>query len=262
MTRARAFKKVIRARAAKTGERYTTARRHVLSEIQRTARAPMVDVNKTTTVATPAVVTPIDIPTVTKGTVSDARAREKTGHGLDYWFNVLDRFGAVDKGHSAAARHLFDVHGVSGWYAQGITVAYERARGVRAVNQRCDGAFEVSVSKVLPAATATVIKAIADTRNRRRWASNVDPQLVKALSSALSGKNSRGFVVRPDGLARFRYKWDDTTVQFYVVPKTAAKVSLTVQHTKLATAETVDERREQWRGAFTALAEYVRAAKP
>ena len=33
MTRARALKHTIRARAAKTGERYTTARRHVLREL-------------------------------------------------------------------------------------------------------------------------------------------------------------------------------------------------------------------------------------
>ena len=33
MTRARALKQVIRARAAKTGERYTTARRHILREL-------------------------------------------------------------------------------------------------------------------------------------------------------------------------------------------------------------------------------------
>ena len=33
MTRARALKSVIRARVAKTGERYTTARRHVLAPI-------------------------------------------------------------------------------------------------------------------------------------------------------------------------------------------------------------------------------------
>ena len=34
MTRARALKQVIRARAAKTGERYTTARRHILKDLQ------------------------------------------------------------------------------------------------------------------------------------------------------------------------------------------------------------------------------------
>ena len=34
MTRARTLKQVIRARAAKTGERYTTARRHVLNDLR------------------------------------------------------------------------------------------------------------------------------------------------------------------------------------------------------------------------------------
>ena len=67
---------------------------------------------------------------------------------------MLDRFGGATKGHTALARHLYDEHGVPGWYCQGITVAYERARGARAQNQRCDGAFEVSVSKVMTATTA------------------------------------------------------------------------------------------------------------
>ncbi|HEX7779978.1 MAG TPA: hypothetical protein VF424_12085 [Vicinamibacterales bacterium] len=71
-------------------------------------------------------------------------SRAKTGRGLDHWFEVLDRFGAVEKGHTAAARHLYDAHGVDGWYAQGITVAYERARGVRGVNQRRDGGSDGS----------------------------------------------------------------------------------------------------------------------
>ena len=75
---------------------------------------------------------------------------------------MLDRFGAVEKGHTAAARHLHEAHHVDGWYAQGITVAYERARGVRAVNQRRDGEYEVSVSKVVAADTTDVIKAFTE----------------------------------------------------------------------------------------------------
>jgi hypothetical protein len=192
-----------------------------------------------------------------KGSVSDAKSREKTGHGLDHWFAVLDRFGAIEKGHSAAARHLYDEHKVSGWYSQGITVAYERARGVRSVNQRCDGDFEVSVSKVITADTVTLIKAFTDARRRRQWTSEANPALVKALSSAVADKASTGFVVRPDGLGRFRYKWDGTTVQFYLEPKPAGKVSLVVQHTKLADAAMVDKRRAEWKQAFTALAAYL-----
>lgn len=144
-----------------------------------------------------------------------------------------------------------------GWYSQGITVAYERTRGVRALNQRCDGEYEVSVSKVMTADTAKVIKAITDTRMRKRWIAAVDPKLAAALTAAVTSKASKGFVVRPDGQARFRYKWDGTVVQFYLYPKPGGKVSLVVQHTKLAGAEAVDERRAQWKTAFGAVAEGV-----
>ena len=40
MTRARALKQAIRTRAAKTGERYTTARRHLLKIVAATAGGP------------------------------------------------------------------------------------------------------------------------------------------------------------------------------------------------------------------------------
>jgi uncharacterized protein YndB with AHSA1/START domain len=248
MTRARALKQAIRARAAKTGERYTTARRHVIKIVAASPVAPVVQAERTA---------PVPAVTVAKGSISDIKVREKTGQGLDHWFTVLDRFGAVEKGHSAAARHLYDVHGVSGWYSQGITVAYERARGVRAVNQRCDGDFEVSVSKVMTADAATVIKAFTDPRRRRQWIGSAAPALAKALSAAVADKKGKGFVVRPDGLGRFRYKWDGTTVQFYLDPKAAGKVSLVVQHTKLANADAVNERRAEWKHALAALAAYV-----
>ena len=244
MTRARALKHVIRERAAKTGERYTTARRHVLAAIAPRTIAPA-------PAPRPAPAAP------TKGSVSNAKAIEKTGHGLEHWFAVLDRFGAVEKGHTAAARHLYDDHQVPGWYSQGITVAYERARGVRALNQRCDGEYEVSVSKVIAADTAKVIRAFTDARLRKRWIGMADPKLAAALTAAVSDKKSKGFVVRPDGQARFRYKWDGTTVQFYLLPKPGGKVSLVVQHTRLAGPAAVEVHRAQWKAALGAAAAAV-----
>jgi hypothetical protein len=231
MTRARALKTIIRARAAKTGERYTTARRHVLNEL-RPQTAP---------------------PVVPRVSVSDAKFREKTGHGLDHWFAVLDRFGGVSKGHTALARHLYETHGVPGWHSQGITVAYERARGARAANQRCDGAYEVSVSKVVTAKAIDVVKALEDKRVRGRWVKGLDPALVKALVAGLDGPAAKGIVVRPDGLGRFRYKWGDTIVQFYFVPK-GDKVSVVATNSKLADAAMVEARRGLWRAALNALA--------
>ena len=248
MTRARALKEAIRARAARTGERYTTARRHVLAA--RAAVAPAAKQPAATAVAPTATRAP-------KGSLSDARCRQHTGHGLDHWFAVLDRFGAVEKGHTASARHLHETHGVSGWYSQGITVVYERARGLRAVNQRGDGAFEVSVSKVVSGNTSDVINVMTDPRLRRRWLEDADPELAAALIASVA-PGSKGVVLRADGLGRHRYKWGDTVVQIYLVPKAGGKVSVVTTNSRLAGTAMVEERRAQWRAALNALASALR----
>lgn len=250
MTRARALKSVIRSRIAKTGERYTTARRHVLAARTATRRGAL----------PPAEATPSPAPSpaaTAKGTVSDAKVRERTGHGLDHWFEVLDRFGAVEQGHTRAARHLHQDHGVDGWYSQGITVSYERARGLRVLNQRVDGVFEVSASKVVSARPADVVAAVSRPRRRAAWASAADPDLVAALVAAL--KSSTGFVTRADGLARFRYRWGATVVQWYVEPKPGDKSTITVANARLADAAMIETRRAQWRAALAALAAWLGA---
>jgi hypothetical protein len=247
MTRARALKQQIRHRAARTGERYTTARRHVLEHLDARHRR----VKSTAPVKA-------DVASASKSGISDKRFAEKTGQGLDHWFAVLDRFGAVEKGHTAAARHLYEAYGVGGWWAQGITVAYERARGVRAVNQRCDGSYEVSVSKVLAADTATVVRWLKDPR-RRRQLEGVDEELVGALGAAIDSSPSKGFVVRADGRGRLRYKWNDTTVEVMILPKNGGRVSLVVTNTKLANASMVAERRALWRAMLGALATQLSA---
>lgn len=246
MTRARSLKQTIRARAAKTGERYTTARRQVLKHTTARATAPPAP--------EPPPAPSSSVANLTKGAVTDAKTREKTGHGLDHWFAVLDRFGGADKGHTALARHLHDEHAVSGWYAQGITVAYERARGARALNQRVGGDYEVSVSKVVAADTPAVVSAFSDARTRKAWLAPADPALARALAAALTASTSKGFVVRPDGQARFRYKTGPTTVQVYVWPKAGGTSSVVVTEMKLPDAATLEARREAWRTALASLA--------
>ncbi len=251
MTRDRALKQIIRARAAKTGERYTTARRHVLHDLR---------VQPPPTAARPAAVKASPNAPAPKGEVSDARAREKTGHGLDHWFAVLDAFGGVSRGHTALARHLFAEHGVPSWHCQGITVAYERARGARAVNQRCDGEYEVSISKVLMATPRDVARALIEPRRRIHWTAGVDAELVKTLGRGLAGPSAKGVIVRPDGQGRFRYKWGETAVQGMLLPKTGGKVSLVVTHSKLSDAAAVERQRAMWRTALAALARFLTAA--
>jgi len=243
MTRARALKQIIRDRAAKTGERYTTARRHVLNSRTPARQDP----------GTPAPEPP-STPARQSGAMSDARILEKTGHDLAYWFAVLDRFDAVEKGHTAAARHLYGELKVPGWYAQSITVLYERARGVRAVNQRVDGTYEMSASKSIDAKSPDIVRTISDKRLRRGWLIDVDADLAKALTAALDSATAKPFTVRADGQATFRYKWGSTTVQWYITPTKTGKMAVVVANGKLADAGMLEQRRKLWRTALTALA--------
>jgi hypothetical protein len=229
MTRERALKTIIRARAAKTGERYTTARRHVLA--QRTGSTSSTSLKPALARSTAA---------ASRSPVSDAKILEKTGHPLEYWFTLLDRFGAAERGHTATARHLVEDHQVPGWHAQGITVAYERARGLRVANQRLDGAYEVSVSKTMAGGVPAVINALKN-----------------ALGPTVRDTSSKGVIVRPDGLARWRCKWNGTVVQWYLEPKTPRKTSVVVQHTKLPDADAVERYRAHWRKTLGAVAQRV-----
>ena len=234
MTQANKLKQKIRSRAKKTGESYSTARRHVLNETdkKRTDRTKAAASKARTAKAT--------------GTVSEARCIEKTGHGFDHWFGVLDKFKAPDKGHKAAAKHLLDDHKVSAWYAQSITVAYERARGLRDVNQSCSGDFQVSVSRVLPVSLDAATDAIGQKRRRQLWSAEVESTVRDDLDKALGEKR----IKRGPNAHALRYKTKDGTVEWRLTAKDDAKSQLVVTASGLASRDAIEPQRARWKATL------------
>jgi hypothetical protein len=247
MTQQKKLKKVIRARSEKTGESYTTARRQVLRARDRAKTAPPPVASPEPEAAAASAV-----PTSTKGALSDEAARNKTGHGLDHWFAVLDAFSAVTKGHTAAARFLHAEHGVPGWHSQGITVAYERARGLRDVNQSCTGTFQVNVSKTVPATLAEVIAAFRNADSRHAWLQGADPELAAALHAAFEGSKPRDFKTKGKDYAWLRFRWDGRAVVIQITGKPKG-ASVVADNANLAAASQVERRRAQWRKALSGL---------
>jgi len=126
MTTDKARKRAVRSRMQKTGERYAAARRHVVHDDARPELPPRV--------AEPG--------------LSEAAILKGTGRSWDEWFRILDAWDASTHNHTEIARYVNAELGVDGWWSQSVTVGYERARGMRAQNQRPEG-FEVSVSKTV-----------------------------------------------------------------------------------------------------------------
>ena len=239
MTEARKLKKAIRARALKTGESYAAARSAYLKEPPPPRPAPR---------AKPGA----------PGGMSDAISMKSTGHRLEHWFAVLDKYTKGRKGHTDAARHLSEDHGVPGWYCQGITVAWERARGHRAMNQSCDGDFQVSVSRVVPLDLSDLFRLVADARERSRWLKDADPALVRALTAAFTGGKSKGLRMVNPKRARLRYRWEPGVVEIALEDRPGrGRCTIVAANTELPDGAAVEKRRALWKDALDGLRRYL-----
>lgn len=71
-------------------------------------------------------------PTAPRRAVSDQALIEGTGANWRTWLELLDERGAAGLDHAAVTRMLMREFEIDGWWAESITVAYERERGLRA----------------------------------------------------------------------------------------------------------------------------------
>ena len=89
---------------------------------------------------------------MTKPMNTDSIAKA-TNKSWDEWVKDLDERGARDMTHTDLAKQLYDELDGSidnhGWWAQGITVAYEQHIGKRMPGQLANGLFELAVSKTI-----------------------------------------------------------------------------------------------------------------
>ena len=100
--------------------------------------------------------------------MSDAAVKARTGRVWAEWFTLLDAEGAAELTHREIAAALHDRHGLSGWWSQMVTVAYEQARGRREPHQTARG-YQVGVSKTLPVNVDALFTAWEDEEPRRAW---------------------------------------------------------------------------------------------
>lgn len=220
MTRQKAQKRATRARMAKTGESYTAARRHAL-EAKEDLRAA-------------------------EELQTDAAVRKNTGRGWKGWLQVLDEWGAKERRHGQIAKFLMEERGVPGWWAQTITVGYERSRGMRAKYQTLGGSFQVSVSKTFPIPVGRMFKAFAEAPQRNKWLQR------GTLKVRTTTKNKS---------ARFDFEDGSSRVVAWFDPKERSKTTVTLQHEKLSSSKAVDEMRVFWKERLGELAGILKEAR-
>jgi len=219
------FKRLVRARMRKTGEAYTTARAQLLNKKHAPAPAP----------APATLATAADYATLAGR--SDAAVKAQTGCTWERWVKALDRVAAHTWPHRRIAQYVHEKYKVPGWWAQTVTVGYERIKGLRAIGQRRDGAFEATKSKVFAVPLARLYRAFSDTRTRARWLPNVD------LTVRTATRNKSMRITWPD----------NTSVQLGFTRKGVSKAQVQIQHGKLPDRAASTRTKQYWAERLDAL---------
>lgn len=221
MPRDKDRKRIIRARMEKTGESYTTARRHILDKAS--AKEPEPGPQPESYAATAG--------------MSDDTVSARTGRTWAEWVAVLDAHDAAALPHGEIATLVKERYGVSDWWTQMVTVGYERIRGLRDRGQRRGGTYEAGRSRTYGVDARALFDACADEVMRRRWLTDQEPTVRTARS--------------PKSL---RLQWPDgTIVALWFTPKGPAKCSVAVQHTGLPDRAAVDRVKQEWGARLDAL---------
>jgi hypothetical protein len=50
---------------------------------------------------------------------------------LGEWHAILDQWGVKEKGHTSTAKYLREHYGLSDWWAQVVTIRYEKDKGLK-----------------------------------------------------------------------------------------------------------------------------------
>jgi hypothetical protein len=225
MTIHKDFKRLVRARMRKTGESYTAARAQLLSKkAQPASRA-----------STPPLVRPSDYAKL--GGKSDAILKARTGCTWERWVKALDRVQAHAWPHRDIAAYIVKTYKIPGWWAQSVTVGYERIKGIRAIGQRRDGSFEAGKSRTFPVPLATLYAAFDDPRLRARWLPGVDLTVRTATRSK-----------------SMRITWPDkTSVDVLFEGQGASKSRVALAHAKLADRAAAAQAKTYWTSRLDAL---------
>ncbi len=221
MTRQKTFKRRVRTRMAKTGESYTAARRMLIPG-------------------------PKDSPpaaATAQPTVSDDSIVRATGRGWEQWFELLDGWGAASRTHTEIARWLTTEQRVGSWWAQSITVSYERARDLRAPGQHAQG-WSITATRTIAVPVALLFSALEDAALRERWLPGADLRLRTATAAKVA-----------------HYDWEDgaTRVHVFFDDLAEGKSRLTVQHERLPDAGAAEAMKTFWRERVAALKRLLEA---
>lgn len=176
---------------------------------------------------------------------STAGVAETTGMAWDEWVRLLDDAGAEKLTHTeiaAFSRQNMPAHVTnSGWWAQGVAIAYEHQKGLRVPGQSSEGTFSASASTT--------------------FAGGKDAAFARWLEVVGAAEEFGEVPLEEDPTTSSTEKWrywraklaDGTRISVTVSDKPGGKSTVAVQHSKLESEEQIGRWKPVWKGVLAQL---------
>lgn len=164
-----------------------------------------------------------------------------TGKTWAQWLTFLEGLNARKLSHTEIAQKVSEKGGVSGWWAQSITVAYEQHIKRRKPGQRSNGKYQVTVSKTVDGSMDEALKKwLAVTKEHTQFS---EVPITKTPTTSKSDK--------------FRY-WhcglsDGSRLSMSIYEKAGGKAVIGLGHENLGSIEQTERWRAYWKSLLNKL---------
>ncbi len=167
--------------------------------------------------------------------MSEEALIKATGKARKDWRAHIDGLGGKDMTHKEIASKLCD-EGLPGWWAQMVTVEYERMTGRRTVGQRCDGKFSAAASKTFAGDKDAALE---------RWQEVVGDRV--EFCDQIAEHEPR--ISQSDNWRYWRVGLEDgSRAALAIYDKAPGRASVAMSHDKLVDADAAANAKAFWKG--------------
>ncbi|UCF96609.1 MAG: hypothetical protein JSV89_15730 [Spirochaetaceae bacterium] len=222
--------------------------------------------------------------------MNDSALIKATGRSKAQWFQIIRQAGKAEASHKEIADFLHGSHEVSFWWAQEITVEYEKQIGRRVLGQTQDGLFQIGISKTIDAPAdevwaclqssrgVSLITSVPNTGEPTHKSGHLGSRSDSTAAATgldsletLDGQSASGIRVSTTTFqngSHVRMRWQlpvwqtHSILQIRVTPKSETKTTLTFHQEKLPSQDERRKMRDHWKRIAGLLGDIAATSRP
>lgn len=191
--------------------------------------------------------------------IKDTSVMKATGKPLAHWFNTIENSKRGNLSHKEIANFLHKECGLTPWWAQEVTVLYEKSIGRRVTGQTQDSGFQVGISKTLPIRKEALWDIITSPKGFALIVGD-ETDAKNAINQNQTSKTGIEYrITTYEAYSHMRMQWrlpewmDYSILQVRVIEQRSGNAALTFHQEKMASKKIREEMRQYWKDRFDRL---------